>query len=61
MLYRILFDTCGPHKAGDVVPAESLGNVAYLLRVGAVEEVPAQEPSGAAPKPAPKTRAKAAG
>jgi len=44
--YLIVFDTCGPYKAGDVAPGDRLGNVGYLLKVGAVvpaEPVPATE------------------
>ena len=44
--YRIMFPQgCGAHKQGDVVNGNFLGDVAYLLRVGAVEETEDPESS----------------
>jgi len=36
--YRIKFESVGIYKEGDVVSGPMLGDTAYLLRVGAVEE-----------------------
>ena len=38
-MYKILFDTCGDFKKGDLSDGSTLGNLEYLLRVGAIEEV----------------------
>lgn len=60
MNYRVLFESCGPYIAGDIVSGEKLGDTAYLLRVGAIEpaEVDAPAPATDAPKTAQKGRRK---